>query len=43
MSMRDIVPQVTASPLPLAVVNEKGRYLGAVNKTALLKALERAS
>ncbi|AMK10956.1 glycine betaine/L-proline ABC transporter ATP-binding protein ProV [Pseudodesulfovibrio indicus] len=40
-SMQDILPLVAASPWPIPVVDENGRYLGVVSKNRFLKTLHR--
>lgn len=40
-SMQDILPLVAASPWPIPVVDEDGRYLGVVSKNRFLKTLHR--
>ncbi len=41
-SMQEILPEVTARPWPVPVVDEQGRYLGAVSKNLFLKTLQRS-
>ncbi|MFO7765878.1 MAG: glycine betaine/L-proline ABC transporter ATP-binding protein ProV [Pelovirga sp.] len=40
-SMQDILPDVAAHPSPLPIVDEDGRYLGAISKNLFLKTLHR--
>ncbi len=40
-SMQDILAEVAANPWPLPIVNEQGRYLGAVSKNLFLRTLQR--
>ncbi|MBW1989017.1 MAG: glycine betaine/L-proline ABC transporter ATP-binding protein ProV [Deltaproteobacteria bacterium] len=40
--LQDLIPLLTAAPWPLPVVDEAGRYLGAISKNIFLKALYRA-
>ncbi len=42
-SIEDIVPKAAQTELPLAVVDEQGRLMGAVDRTALLSGLARGS
>ena len=43
MMISDVLSRVAASPWPVPVIDNKGRYVGAINKTALLQTLDRAS
>lgn len=40
-SMQDILPDVAAHPSPLPIIDESGRYLGAISKNLFLKTLHR--
>ncbi len=40
-SMQDILPEVTARPWPIPIVNDNGRYLGVISKTVFLRTLQR--
>ena len=40
--LNDVLHQVANSAYPVVVVDENGRYLGSVSKTALLQTLDRA-
>ncbi len=40
-SMQDILPEVAAHPSPLPIIDENGRYLGAISKNLFLKTLQR--
>ncbi|GAB6084159.1 glycine betaine/L-proline ABC transporter ATP-binding protein ProV [Desulfuromonas carbonis] len=40
-SMQDILPEITAHPWPIPVVNEDGRYLGVISKNLFLRTLHR--
>lgn len=40
-SMQDILPEVAAHPSPLPIVDENGKYLGAISKNLFLKTLHR--
>lgn len=39
--MQDILPDVAAHPSPLPIVDEDGKYLGAISKNLFLKTLHR--
>jgi glycine betaine/proline transport system ATP-binding protein len=41
--LSDIVSKVAETPWPVPVVNDTGRYVGAISKTSLLLTLDRAS
>jgi len=41
-SMQDILPEVTQNPWPLPIVDEDGKYLGAVSKNLFLRTLHRS-
>ncbi|NBC31736.1 MAG: glycine betaine/L-proline ABC transporter ATP-binding protein ProV [Alphaproteobacteria bacterium] len=43
MPLSDVLSRVADSRWPVPVVDDKGRYVGAINKTALLQTLDRAS
>ncbi|PKN12938.1 MAG: proline/glycine betaine ABC transporter ATP-binding protein ProV [Deltaproteobacteria bacterium HGW-Deltaproteobacteria-4] len=40
-SMQDILPEVTARPWPIPVLDEEGRYLGVISKNQFLRTLQR--
>lgn len=40
-SMQDILPEITAHPSPLPIVDEDGKYIGAISKNLFLKTLHR--
>ena len=40
-SMQDILPEVAAHPSPLPIIDENGKYLGAISKNLFLKTLHR--
>ena len=40
-SMQDILPEVTARPWPIPILDESGRYLGVISKTVFLRTLQR--
>lgn len=40
-SMQDILPEVAAHPSALPIINEDGKYLGAISKNLFLKTLHR--
>jgi glycine betaine/proline transport system ATP-binding protein len=39
--MQDILPEVAAHPSPLPIIDENGKYLGAISKNLFLKTLHR--
>lgn len=43
MPLSDVLSRVAESRWPVPVIDGKGRYVGAINKTALLQTLDRAS
>ncbi|ORJ62211.1 glycine betaine/L-proline ABC transporter ATP-binding protein ProV [Geothermobacter hydrogeniphilus] len=40
-SMQDILPQVASHPWPLAILDDDGKYLGAISKNLFLRTLHR--
>lgn len=40
-SMQDILPEVASHPWPLPIIDENGRYLGAISKNLFLRTLHR--
>ncbi len=40
-SMQDILPEVAAHPSPLPIIDDNGKYLGAISKNLFLKTLHR--
>ena len=40
-SMQDVLPEVAARPWPVPVLDEKGKYLGAISKNLFLRTLQR--
>ncbi len=41
-SMQEILPEVAAHPSPLPIIDENGKYLGAISKNLFLKTLHRS-
>jgi len=41
-SMQDILPEVAQNPWPLPIVDDNGRYLGAISKNLFLRTLHRS-
>ncbi len=41
-SMQDILPEVAAHPSPLPIIDDNGKYLGAISKNLFLKTLHRS-